>query len=296
MMTLQLHVQHARFIPDCVKCVPLFLFVLYYGCSTCHHPRWTTINAIAEAFTVATISYRSIHPPQPSTIHSQTSRHTSIPSIFAKSSSRRVIDPSLHATVTSSRRSSIMENNYTTTTIWSKQRIVEYANQQGVIISLSTLGPAYRAIARAKHNTTQIMGYIEGFIRPGQSILHLDKMEVFAKMIDKARKENPSEFKGGGTILGLGLLLGYLCLLHGTEQGCTIAEFLAIDDNEKQHQRLVKFYKISGFQYVKYVGDDWQSIPDRLVWGGCGTLLRNDIDTLLQFWTHLLEKSTSTKQ
>jgi hypothetical protein len=178
------------------------------------------------------------------------------------------------------------------TRVWTRKELIDYADRQGVIVSLTTLGPGYRALARAKHNSSQILGYVEGFIRPTGNLLHLDKMEVFRKMVQQARKENPDEFKGGGTILGVGLLLGYLCLLHGQEMGrCEEAEFLAIDDEDFQHKRLVRFYKQAGFKFIKYVGDDFQNIPDRLVWGGCGTLLRAKIPDILQFWTALMVRS-----
>ena len=158
--------------------------------------------------------------------------------------------------------------------IWSQQELEEYADQQGVVLSLTTLGPAYRAIARAKHNETLILGYVEGFVRPTGNLLHVDKMEVFRKIVKQCRQENPHEFKGGGTFLGVGLLMGYLCMLHGQENGCKEAEFLAIDDEDRQHKRLVRYYKTAGFDFIKYVGDDFKDIPDRMVWGGCGTLLR----------------------
>lgn len=103
----------------------------------------------------------------------------------------------------------------TTTTIWTEQELLNFASQQGVEVSLSTLGPAYRAVGRCKHNTTQILGYVEGFLRPGGDVLHLDKMEVFRKIVLRARRENPDEFKQGGTVFGVGLLLGYICLLYG---------------------------------------------------------------------------------
>jgi hypothetical protein len=175
--------------------------------------------------------------------------------------------------------------------VWTQSDLEDYAASQGVVLSLTTLGPGYRAIARSTQNETQILGYVEGFIRPTGKLLHLDKMEVFRKMVKRVRQENPA-FKGGGTTLGVGLLLGYLCLLHGKEQGsCEKAEFLAIDDEDFQHKRLVRYYKQSGFDVVKYVGEGFQDVPDRLIWGGCGTLLRKDIDTLLNFWTGLMEKS-----
>ena len=165
------------------------------------------------------------------------------------------------------------------------EEIIKYGEDVGVKISLSTLGPGYRAVARAVHDEEQIIGYVEGFLRPGGTILHLDKMEVWKKAVDRARKENPDGFKNGGNVFGIGLLLGYLCLLHGKENGCVDAEFLAIDDEEYQHKRLVRYYRNSGFKVIKYVGEDIGDIPDRLVWGGCGTLMREKVDVLLEKWT-----------
>ena len=96
--------------------------------------------------------------------------------------------------------------------------------------------------------------------------------------------------------MGVGLLAAYLCVLHGHQQSCRTAEFLAIDDSEFQHKRLVKLYRQSGFDVVRYVGDDWRDIPDRMVWGGCGTLLRKNVPYLLGYWTRLLEKGRSRQR
>lgn len=175
--------------------------------------------------------------------------------------------------------------------VWSEEQLMDYASKEGVVLSLSTVGPGYRAVARAKHNSSQILGYCEGFLRPYGGVLHLDKMEVFKKMVVKTSRENPDEFRGGGTLLGVGQLLGYLCLSHGKKNGYTIAEFLAIDDEEKQHRKLVQYYRRSGFKIIKYVGDGPGDIPDRLVWGGRGTLMREEIDTLLKSWTRVFEKT-----
>ena len=174
--------------------------------------------------------------------------------------------------------------------IWTREQLLDYADRQGVNVTLTTLGPGYRSVARAKGNSSQILGYVEGFVRPTGNLLHLDKMEVFKPVVTKARRDHP-DFSGGGTILGVGLLMGYLCLLHGQEENCKDAEFLAIDDEDFQHKRLVRFYKNAGFKYVKYVGDDLWDVPDRMVWGGCGTLLRSTIPDLLEFWTSLMERS-----
>jgi hypothetical protein len=178
---------------------------------------------------------------------------------------------------------------------WTRDDILKYANNQGVDLSLSTLGPGYRAVARSTQNASDILGYAQGFTRG--SILHLDSMQAFKPVVTRVRSTNPN-FRGGGTIFGVGLLLGYLCLSHGLSHNCKTAEFLAIDDDDRQHERLVRYYTAAGFRIVKCVGDDdWQCIPDRIVWGGCGTLLRSDdIHETLQYWTTLLIKSQAKEE
>jgi hypothetical protein len=175
-----------------------------------------------------------------------------------------------------------------TAQLWTLEDLERYADDVGVVISWSTLGPGYRAVARAAHNESLILGYVEGFVRPSGQILHLDKMELFSKQIKRARKEAPGSLDFAGVGIGLGTLVGYRCLLFGAEKGCKTAEFLAIDDEEFQHKRLVRYYQSAGFQIVKYVGDDFKDIPDRMVWGGCGTLMRESMDVLLRKWTRLM--------
>ena len=78
-------------------------------------------------------------------------------------------------------------------------------------------------------------------------------------------------------------------MLHGQNQNCSVAEFLAIDDEAFQHKRLVRFFKRAGFKVVRYVGEELKDVPDRLVWGGCGTLMTQDISTLLDRWSKVLQ-------
>jgi hypothetical protein len=169
------------------------------------------------------------------------------------------------------------------------EQLDDYAEAVDVMLTWSNLGPGYRVVARAAHNKSLILGYVEGFVRPSGKILHLDKMEIFHPMVKRARQElSDNALNFGGVSFGLGLVMGYRCLLHGHLQGCSVAEFLAIDDEAFQHKRLVRYYKQAGFKVVKYVGDDFKDIPDRMVWGGCGTLMREDMDVLLYKWTQLL--------
>jgi len=163
--------------------------------------------------------------------------------------------------------------------------IVAYAATQGTILSISTMGPLFRGVARASHDESIILGYCNGAFRPTGNILHGDSIQVFKPSLQKAAATNSNFRFGGGTVFGVGLLLGCLCLRHGLDNGCKVVEFLAIDDEDHQHARLVRHYKRLGLNVVRYVGEDIRDIPDRLVWGGCGTLMNGDIASILNKWT-----------
>jgi hypothetical protein len=98
---------------------------------------------------------------------------------------------------------------------WTMENLEDYAERTGIIISFTTMGPGYRAVARAKHDESLILGYVEGFVRPAGQILHLDKMEIFKPAVQKAKQQVPNAFDFGGISFGVGLVLGYRCLLHG---------------------------------------------------------------------------------
>ena len=42
---------------------------------------------------------------------------------------------------------------------------------------------------------------------------------------------------------------------------------------------------------MRYVGEELKDIPDRLVWGGVGTLMTNDIEKVLRKWTRLIRSA-----
>lgn len=190
----------------------------------------------------------------------------------------------------SSRLSAAPDANDGDAAIADIEEITAFASDSGVELAFTTKGPGYRGIARARNDPENILGYIEGFLRPGGRILHADKMEMFNRALRNARAEEPA-FRGGGTFLGPGLLVAFVCLLHGRENGCADVEFLAIDDAEFQHRRLIRYYRTAGFREVRYVGEELKDIPDRLVWGGCGTLMTSDIDAVLRKWTRIIRRA-----
>ena len=93
--------------------------------------------------------------------------------------------------------------------------ILSYASSQGSVLSISNMGPLFRVVARASHNESIILGYCDGAIRPSGKILHIDSMKVFKPSLEKAAASSNVFKRGGGTVFGIGLLLGCLCLRHG---------------------------------------------------------------------------------
>jgi hypothetical protein len=195
------------------------------------------------------------------------------------------------AGATSTRTSTSMSMSSSPSSIAEIEEITDFASRRGIELKFTTRGPGYRSVASSRSDPSNVLGYVEGFVRPTGRILHADKMEIFKGALNSARRSEDGMFDGGGTFLGPGLLIAYVCLLHGRECGCVAVEFLAIDDAEYQHRRLIRYYKMAGFREVRYVGEELRDIPDRLVWGGCGTLMTEDIDTILTKWTRIIRRS-----
>lgn len=124
----------------------------------------------------------------------------------------------------------------------------------------------------------------------------------------------------GGGLFGLGLLVVAAIMSHGSSCGCIKAEMLAINDNgeqisdaqalqlhtctsvdvwcgaEHQHRRLVRYYTRLGFQYVREIGDNGLSdLPHLLVWGGAGTRMNINPESMLRQWLPLLQRMNTSK-
>ena len=62
-------------------------------------------------------------------------------------------------------------------------------------------------------------------------------------------------------VYGLSLLLGFYAARHAYDSGCTRAELLAINDNDKQHAILKRHYQRLGLRPVREVSEDITCIP-----------------------------------
>ena len=60
------------------------------------------------------------------------------------------------------------------------------------------------------------------------------------------------------------------------------ARLLAIYDTEGYSKKLVRYFKIIGFEVVKEVGSSPIDLFLRLVWGGAGTLMKGDCFQILK--------------
>lgn len=127
-----------------------------------------------------------------------------------------------------------------------------------------------------------LVGYTNGFVQPG-GLLHLDTMQIrrFSGYWTKRKgyrglDKDPKSTPNPGTY-GLGLLLGGMAACFGREQGADRAQLLAIFDDPRQHQILVRYYRRLGFSELRDVGDELGSLGDRLTWGGVGKLMETDL-------------------
>ena len=123
--------------------------------------------------------------------------------------------------------------------------------------------------------------------------MHMDSMIVQNNAVKTLRKEavtsgEDSGVEGDGKKNGptymLGVRFGCVALRWGLANNCRRVKFLAIDDEPRQHKRLVRYWRWLGLREVRYVGDGLGDVPDRLVWGGRGTVMEGDIRELLEKW------------
>lgn len=98
------------------------------------------------------------------------------------------------------------------------------------------------------------------------------------------------------TAFGLALLIGSAAFAHGASLGCTVAELLAIDDENGYAERLVRYYSRLGFSPVREVGSNGlRDLPDLLVWGGAGTRMDGDVRGMLGRWSKALRRQEECK-
>ena len=66
------------------------------------------------------------------------------------------------------------------------------------------------------------------------------------------------------------------------ETPCRSARLLAIYDENNQHEILQRYFRRRGFKTVSKVGSSPFDLPLRLVWGGAGTFMVGNCETVLE--------------
>ncbi|MBM5800437.1 MAG: hypothetical protein FJ077_06270 [Cyanobacteria bacterium K_DeepCast_35m_m2_023] len=125
------------------------------------------------------------------------------------------------------------------------------------------VGVARRQQHAGQTNVTaplQLLGELKGWALPSAAGLRLDTMRV-----------------QGDNSAGVGALIwaaSFAWALEATP--CRSATILAIRDNERQHQRLVRYFQRLGFTPLRELGAGVLDLGPRLIWGGAGLLMQAD--------------------
>jgi len=105
-----------------------------------------------------------------------------------------------------------------------------------------------------------LLGELKGWALPSSGGLRLDTMRV----------------QGSGTA-AVGPLIWAATFAWALEATpCRQATLLAIRDQERQHRRLVRYFRQLGFTPVRELGGGAADLAPRLIWGGAGLLMRGD--------------------
>lgn len=172
------------------------------------------------------------------------------------------------------------------------------AKRLSVELRETATGPFYQM---ELYNGDQQLGKTSGWAQPW-GVMHLETIEVrrftgywTAKPAGAAPEESVDEKKRYADIAKVarwfGLLLAVSIGCWNRERSpiyCKEAHLLAIKDEEKQHRRLVRYYKSLGFKTLRE--PDELTFQDQLVWGGDGTLMDVQADEFMTRWTPLIRQ------
>lgn len=155
------------------------------------------------------------------------------------------------------------------------------AAQRGIAIANNGAGPFLKLEATGEDG--RVAGFLTAALLPGHR-LHVESY--------KARPRNAD-----GALLRLspGMLLFIAAIAIGFERGCDKVFGLAIDDGPQQHARLVAYLRRFGGEPIRRVGESKISdIPDRLIYGGRGTIIRGDVKSMLERAEGMVKRTSVT--
>ena len=114
--------------------------------------------------------------------------------------------------------------------------------------------------------TAQLLGEMKGWAYGASRGLQLDTMRVV-----------PQASAGVGDLVWAATMAW---ALEATP--CRRARLLAIRDDDRQHRRLVRYFRQRGFQQERDVAAALWDLPLRMVWGGAGALMSGSVEQVLE--------------
>ncbi len=98
---------------------------------------------------------------------------------------------------------------------------------------------------------------------------------------------------GGLLSVTPGMLVFMFALAFGANRGCKEVYGLAIRDESQQHARLKRYLKRFGGKEVRRITENVHCIPDRLLYGGLGMIIKGDINDMLTRAAAMLSRVVS---
>lgn len=146
-----------------------------------------------------------------------------------------------------------------------------WAGARGLLLRLQSgrpLGLLYSlrvAVAqRQPGGSLKLLGELKGWALPRQDGLRLDTLRIPGRAEGQAER-------------GVGPLIAAAAFAWALEvTPCRRARILAIRDGDRQHRRLVRYFRRLGFTPLRELGAAPVDLPARLIWGGAGLLMEAD--------------------
>ena len=152
------------------------------------------------------------------------------------------------------------------------ERLELQARERGLLLRLQVGRPlglwSLRLVVacHGANGTARLLGEMEGWADGTTNGLQRDTMRVVP--------QSPA---------GVGDLVWAATMAWALETTpCRRARLLAIRDDERQHRRLVRYFRQRGFQLERDVAAALWDLPLRLVWGGAGALMSGSVEQVLE--------------
>ena len=121
-------------------------------------------------------------------------------------------------------------------------------------------------VAQVNNNSVKIWGEIKGWTLPVRDGLQLDTLRIL-----------------NGSPKFVSELIWATTMTWALEKTkCKFARLLAIYDSEGYSKKLVRYFRLIGFTFIKEVGASPSDLFLRLIWGGAGTLMKGDCSKILK--------------